>query len=178
MGMLDFDLKGVVALAEEAGRATLTCYQKPLEIRYKGDESPVSQADELSHQIIAKGLADTGLQVVSEEGQTQSKATRYWCVDPLDGTKSFIAGVEDFTVNIALIVEGRPVWVWWWRQSSRWLGLVDWRVAVGEKRKDNPKDTVHTAPRTLAGIGQPKPFKRRHPELYETLGSRAGAARQ
>ena len=47
MGTLDFDLKGVVALAEEAGRATLTCYQKPLEIRYKGDESPVSQADEL-----------------------------------------------------------------------------------------------------------------------------------
>ena len=110
MGTLDFDLKGVVALAEEAGRATLTCYQKPLEIRYKGDESPVSQADELSHQIIAKGLADTGLQVVSEEGETQSKATRYWCVDPLDGTKSYIAGVEDFSVNIALIVEGRPVW--------------------------------------------------------------------
>ena len=140
MGTLDFDLKGVVALAEEAGRATLTCYQKPLEIRYKGDESPVSQADELSHQIIAKGLADTGLQVVSEEGQTQSKATRYWCVDPLDGTKSFIAGVEDFTVNIALIVEGRPVWgvVVAPVLEVAWFGGLEggsWRKAQGQTQK-------------------------------------------
>ncbi len=101
-------------LALEAGAAIMAIYDRPdMEVRAKGDESPVTAADEAADALIAAGLAAAfpGLPVVTEE-QASSHAFRadtFLIVDPLDGTKEFVQRRGDFTVNIALVDHGVPV---------------------------------------------------------------------
>lgn len=83
------------------------------EVSHKADASPVTEADLASHRVLAMHLAHLlpGCQVVSEEDPEslvyRQSAGRFWLIDPLDGTKEFIARNGEFTVNIALIEEGR-----------------------------------------------------------------------
>lgn len=85
-------------------------YQQTLIVRHKQDGSPLTLADQAAHRAIVGHLAVSGLIVVSEEGKDlHLDAERYWLVDPLDGTKDFLAGNDEFTVNIALVDQGRPV---------------------------------------------------------------------
>jgi 3'(2'), 5'-bisphosphate nucleotidase len=78
----------------------------------KQDSSPVTEADIAAHEHIAKRLGETGIPILSEE-DAELRALPYpeqmWIVDPLDGTKGFIKGTDDFSVMIALIEHGRPV---------------------------------------------------------------------
>lgn len=109
----------VLALAQEAGRAISDIYHRPTseqEIQYKADQSPVSLADRVAHHIIVKGLSASfpEIPIVSEESvlpayDIRKKWSKYWLVDPLDGTKEFVARTGEFTVNIALIDNGVPV---------------------------------------------------------------------
>jgi 3'(2'), 5'-bisphosphate nucleotidase len=107
----------IVALARRAGRVVLDVYEEgPAEVEYKDDRSPLTRADRLSHEEIARGLAALApaIPVVSEEGaQTPYEERRGWgrffLVDPLDGTKEFIKRNGEFTVNIALVERGVPV---------------------------------------------------------------------
>ena len=82
----------------------------------KGDDSPLTRADLASHAVLQAGLRalDPGLPVLSEESAPADIAQRrqwhrYWLVDPLDGTKEFLARTGEFTINIALIDNHRPV---------------------------------------------------------------------
>ena len=84
--------------------------------RKKPDHTPVTEADRQAHLVISDGLEhiDRNIPVLSEEGtqpplSERSKWNRYWLVDPLDGTKEFIARTDEFTVNIALMENGRPI---------------------------------------------------------------------
>lgn len=83
------------------------------EVSHKADASPVTEADLAAHRVLATHLAHLlpGCQVVSEEDSAslvyRQSAGRFWLIDPLDGTKEFIARNGDFTVNIGLIEEGR-----------------------------------------------------------------------
>jgi 3'(2'), 5'-bisphosphate nucleotidase len=108
----------VLALAREAGRATMTYYDGATDagVREKDDRSPVTLADEVAHGILVDGLRrlDPGTPVVSEEAEAASFETRrawrrFWLVDPLDGTKEFIRRRAEFTVNVGLIENGEPV---------------------------------------------------------------------
>ena len=108
----------VLALAREAGRATMTYYNGngTTQVREKDDRSPVTLADEVAHDILVRGLLriDPDTPVVSEEAQAADFETRrhwrrFWLVDPLDGTKEFIKRRSEFTVNVALIEDGEPV---------------------------------------------------------------------
>ena len=108
----------VIALAREAGRATMTYYDtaEVAGLREKEDRSPVTLADEVAHDILVQGLrrVDPDTPVVSEEAQAASFEIRrgwdrFWLVDPLDGTKEFIKRRAEFTVNVALIEQGEPV---------------------------------------------------------------------
>ena len=106
----------VVALAVDAGAAILEVYATDFDVQSKGDESPLTQADLASHRIIMAGLEKIApdLPVISEESglptfEERSAWTRYWLIDPLDGTKEFVNRNGEFTVNIALIDDGRPV---------------------------------------------------------------------
>lgn len=106
----------VVELAEEAGRAILTVYHRgSFDVSTKADASPLTEADLLAHRIIEKGLQSLtpDIPILSEESveidaETRLSWSTFWLVDPLDGTKEFIKRNGEFTVNIALIEEGRP----------------------------------------------------------------------
>lgn len=104
----------LLELALEAARmaesATLTYYQQPLSVAHKQDRSPLTLADQVTHQVMVRHLAHSGVTIVSEKGEDlHLDAERYWLVDPLDGTKDFLAGNGEFTVNIALVDQGQPV---------------------------------------------------------------------
>jgi 3'(2'), 5'-bisphosphate nucleotidase len=102
--------------ARRAGAAILEVYAQPFTVERKADASPVTRADELAEAIILKALrtATPDVPVVAEElcaagGMPRTVPERFWLVDPLDGTKEFIARNGEFTVNIALIEKRRPV---------------------------------------------------------------------
>lgn len=102
------------ALAEcaalDTGRITLSFYRKESSIEIKTDGSPLTAADKAAHQAITKHLSVSNLPVISEEGEIgTANGDCYWLVDPLDGTKDFLAANDEFTVNIALIERDQPV---------------------------------------------------------------------
>jgi 3'(2'), 5'-bisphosphate nucleotidase len=110
-------LPRVTALAYESGRAILAIYQDPNpQVNYKLDHSPVTQADLASHHILQAGLArlDPHWPVLSEESaevpfEERKSWRHFWMIDPLDGTKEFLRRTGEFTVNIALIEDDRPI---------------------------------------------------------------------
>ncbi len=105
-----------IQAAIKAGKEILSIYNDPqsdFSIERKADNSPLTIADKASHRIINELLQDTNLPLLSEEGKQISYAERknwesFWLVDPLDGTKEFIKRNDEFTVNIALITNGKP----------------------------------------------------------------------
>lgn len=111
----DVDVDDLIAIARRAG-ASITAVRDSgaFATRSKDDCSPLTAADLASDQVICEALAvgDPSTPVLSEEGVKPMPGTewpRFWCVDPLDGTKEFLAGSGEFTVNIALVEHGRPV---------------------------------------------------------------------
>ena len=103
-------------LSIEAGAAIMTFYRGDMDVRSKDDASPVTAADEAAEAIILPALhaLTPGIPVVAEEEMAAGKAVdvsggRFWLVDPLDGTREFIAHRDEFTVNVALVENGRPV---------------------------------------------------------------------
>jgi 3'(2'), 5'-bisphosphate nucleotidase len=109
-------IEPIVALAEDAGRAILEVYSTDFDVQEKADESPLTQADLASHRWIDAGLRSLtpDIPIISEESglpafSERSEWRRYWIVDPLDGTKEFVNRNGEFTVNIALIENHRPV---------------------------------------------------------------------
>lgn len=109
-------LHEVVKLAQLAGEAILPFWRADVAVTNKADDSPVTAADLAAHRVIADGLQALAphIPVLSEEDCDIPQAVRegwqrWWLVDPLDGTKEFIAGSEEFTVNIALVENGEVV---------------------------------------------------------------------
>ena len=104
-----------VALARQAGDAIMHVYATDFEARAKDDASPVTEADLAADRVIVAGLerAFPDIPVVTEERaethDTAAAGSRFFLVDPLDGTKEFVKRGGDFTVNIALIEDGVPV---------------------------------------------------------------------
>ncbi|WP_028620997.1 3'(2'),5'-bisphosphate nucleotidase CysQ [Pseudomonas sp. Ant30-3] len=106
----------VIELALKAGEAILPFWRTDTEVTAKSDDSPVTAADLAAHHLILAGLTalDPSIPVLSEEDadiplSVRAGWQRWWLVDPLDGTKEFISGSEEFTVNIALIEHGMVV---------------------------------------------------------------------
>jgi len=108
-------LQSIMDVSREAGRAILEVYNSDFTVEQKEDKSPLTMADTRSHGIISAFLQKHfSFPILSEEGrdipyEVRRKWRFYWLVDPLDGTKEFVKRKGDFTVNIALINEGRPV---------------------------------------------------------------------
>jgi 3'(2'), 5'-bisphosphate nucleotidase len=108
-------IQNVTEIAHQAGDAIMQIYQRDFAIYEKSDESPLTEADLAAHNHIVAGLEKISeLPILSEESADISWSERktwskYWLVDPLDGTKEFIKKNGEFTVNIALIEDGAPV---------------------------------------------------------------------
>ena len=103
-------LSEIVVLADLAGAEIMKIYRGDMQVRQKADSSPVTAADEAAEEIILAGLRKLtpDIPIVAEEETAAGKIVEvgdqpYWLVDPLDGTKDFIAHRDEFTVNIALI---------------------------------------------------------------------------
>jgi 3'(2'), 5'-bisphosphate nucleotidase len=108
-------LDELTAIASQAGAAIMRIRAAGAAARTKADTSPVTEADEAAEAIILRGLAHAvpGIVVVSEEAASQAMLPElpdtFILVDPLDGTREFIDGRDEFTVNTAIICNGRPV---------------------------------------------------------------------
>ena len=112
------DLQQLIAISKAAGDAILEIYKLPFDptIEKKADNSPLTIADRAANEVIMKGLEKyyPQIPIISEENKLTSYDERKgwaccWLVDPLDGTKEFIKKNGEFTVNIALIMNGKPV---------------------------------------------------------------------
>ena len=103
-----------IQAAVEAGKTILEVYESnDFQVESKENDTPLTRADRRAHEIIASALDGTGYPLLSEEGReipymNRSWWSRFWLVDPLDGTKEFISRNGEFTVNIALVDEGTP----------------------------------------------------------------------
>lgn len=109
-------LEPLIDIVRRAGEAILAVYRTDFDVETKDDESPLTKADMAAHGVIVAGLASLtpDWPVISEESAPPDFATRrawqrHWLVDPLDGTKEFVNRNGEFTVNIALIEDHRPV---------------------------------------------------------------------
>ena len=113
--MMKEQLTTAITAALQAGKAILEIYHSgEFDIEIKGDNSPLTKADTASHNVIMSFLSKTEIPVLSEEGRDISYQERkdweqLWIVDPIDGTKEFIKRNGEFTVNIALIENQRPI---------------------------------------------------------------------
>ncbi len=106
--LLDLMLTAALAASAEI----MEVYLDEFDVYHKIDGSPVTMADQKAEKVILKALESTGLPFLAEEsvaaGHVPELGDRFWCIDPLDGTKEFLKRNGEFTVNIALIENGRP----------------------------------------------------------------------
>jgi 3'(2'), 5'-bisphosphate nucleotidase len=117
--MFDINLaKEVAKIAKKAGEAIMKIYDNSddFQVQQKVDESPLTIADQAANDVICQGLENLNVKypIISEENksidfQVRKNYPHYWLVDPLDGTKEFIKRNGEFTVNIALVENQRPV---------------------------------------------------------------------
>ncbi len=106
------ELKLALKMAEAAGKEIMRHFGTGLRVETKADDSPVTLADRRAEEIIREWIAreTPGYGIIGEEfGAQTGTATREWVVDPIDGTKSFVAEVPLFGTLIALLEEGRPI---------------------------------------------------------------------
>jgi 3'(2'), 5'-bisphosphate nucleotidase len=176
-------LDAACEIAREAGRAILDVYSRDdFAVARKADDSPLTEADQVAHRIISGALEKLDSSpILSEESLPADHAARrqwkrYWLVDPLDGTKEFLKRNGEFTVNIALVDEGRailgavlaPV------LDRLYLGCVTlgaWRSDAGEAPKPiavqqnaaSPLRVVgsrsHPSPELAAYLGRLPPYE-------------------
>jgi 3'(2'), 5'-bisphosphate nucleotidase len=165
----DIDLETAAALLGPltdlviaAGAAILAVNRGTMKVEGKTDGSPVTEADMAADRIIAAGLARLMPQVPTLSEERASQATpayseTFFLIDPLDGTKEFVAGRDEFTVNIALIVKGAPLLG---VIGAPALGLI-WRGMVGrgaERVTVNPDSSLQTTAiraRAARAFGEP-----------------------
>ncbi len=158
--MKDSDIRALCGIARLAGQEILRIAEAPFEIDFKNDRSPVTIADKTADALIRQALANLfpDIPILSEESahtayDIRATWSRYWLVDPLDGTKEFIKKNGEFTVNIALMEKNSPV-----------LGVI--HVPT--------KDTLCYGGRAfgafrIVGTSPPSPIRTRKPAPGETV---------
>ncbi|MEZ4792879.1 MAG: 3'(2'),5'-bisphosphate nucleotidase CysQ [Gelidibacter sp.] len=112
--MINEHLKIAIKAALEAGEVIMKIYDTPFDVELKEDKSPLTEADKQANHIITAHLKTTGIPIISEESKQIDYSIRKnwnlcWVVDPVDGTKEFVKRNGEFTVNIALVSNQKPV---------------------------------------------------------------------
>ncbi|WP_221800264.1 3'(2'),5'-bisphosphate nucleotidase CysQ [Oceanobacter mangrovi] len=162
----------VIEIARAAGAAIMEIYDTDFEKYEKSDASPLTEADLAAHKIICEGLAAiSDLPILSEESSKEeiswdkrSSWGAFWIVDPLDGTKEFIKRNGEFTVNIALVEDGRAkLGVVYCPPLDRLYYAAD---ELGAYRKDGAGDAVK-----LQVADEPS-----EGEIWNVVGSRSHGA--
>ena len=109
-------IKKIIEIAEEASNIAMSYYKKSINISIKSDKSPVTEADIKINNFLVRELYSLypDIAVIAEENNEEENmaslsSDEFWLVDPIDGTKSFIDGSDEFSINISLIKNRRPV---------------------------------------------------------------------
>lgn len=152
--MINVNTQYIIALAKRAGAAIMEIYEKDFSVHIKKDASPLTEADLTAHHILVEGLeAMRNYPVLSEESSEEIKKKRlnwskYWLIDPLDGTKEFVKKNGEFTVNVALIQHGKPIFgiVYAPALKKLYVGDINEGAYKQEDGKDSEKITVRAAP--------------------------------
>ena len=163
-GQLEALARRAAAIAQRAAAAILAIYRSDFAVQQKDDRSPLTAADLAAHRLIVAELAalTPHWPILSEESAAiawdeRSRWSRYWLVDPLDGTREFVKRNGEFTVNIALIDAHRPILgvvqtpvsgelACAWQGGGAWL-----TDAAGATRRVHTRPRPRTAPLTMAG---------------------------
>jgi 3'(2'), 5'-bisphosphate nucleotidase len=163
------------AIARDAGAAIMRIYAGDFAVEHKDDNSPLTAADLAAHRTIVDRLRalTPHIPVLSEESAEQAgwserrDWTRYWLVDPLDGTREFVKRNGEFTVNIALIEQHRPTLgvvfapaldelYWAWHGGNAHFGAKSQSGELHTRPRANPVVVAgsrsHADPRTLAAL--------------------------
>ncbi len=165
-----------VQAALEAGKAILDVYEREdFEVEKKADQSPLTLADRRAHELILAALNTSDIPVLSEEGKeipymNRSWWSQFWLVDPLDGTKEFIKRNGEFTVNIALVTEGRVSFgvVYAPVLKTLYVGLE------GKGAYRCTKEKNFTQPfEYLIQFSDPLPASKGDPEYFRVVASRS-----
>lgn len=121
-----------------AGRVQLACFASGVTVERKADKSPVTVADRQSEELLLDGLAKAApaIPVIAEElasaGALPAIGRTFFLVDPLDGTREYIAGSKEFSINIGLIADGRPVFGLIYAAALGWLQVTTGAAKVIE----------------------------------------------
>lgn len=171
--------ESLLSIAADAGSAILGVYRHHFTVTFKHDASPVTEADQVAHDVIIQALQQLtpDIPILSEESspiswQQRRRWVSYWLVDPLDGTREFIKKNHEFCINIALIHKGTPVYGV--IQSPVYGGI--WHALRGEPayRRTGVKD-VQLAVRAPASLPLTVAFSRStHRARVERLLERIG----
>ena len=108
------NLEIAIEASIDAGKVVIEVYDTEFKVEIKGDKSPLTEADKRANDIINSFLIPTGIPIISEENKQIDYKIRKnwdtcWIVDPVDGTKEFVKRNGEFTVNIALVKQGKPI---------------------------------------------------------------------
>jgi 3'(2'), 5'-bisphosphate nucleotidase len=170
----------LVEIARAGGRAAMVHYEAGVAVDRKADRSPVTAADRAAHQEIVRALTewDASVPIISEEGEIPAPSvragwSRFWLVDPLDGTKEFINRNGEFTVNIALIERGDPVLGVVYAPALDLLYYAGLGLGAWKRVGDGDPVRIHSRP-PLPGHGVRVVESRSHPsseleKFLETL---------
>ncbi|MCF2946679.1 3'(2'),5'-bisphosphate nucleotidase CysQ [Paraglaciecola aquimarina] len=178
--LTDSLIQSIIDISHQAGAKIMDIYQKDFAIYEKSDESPLTEADLAAHNCIEAGLKSVSdLPILSEESadiswQERSSWQTYWLVDPLDGTKEFIKKNGEFTVNIALIDKGVPVFgvVFAPVLEQTYVGVLGqgaYKITADIKAPISPK--AHTEGETWKVVGS---RSHQSPEIQALLESLSG----
>lgn len=176
-------IEKIIDIAREAGKKIMEVYNGPdFELQFKEDNSPLTTADRASHDVIEKGLSTFGGEnkypLLSEEGSEVFYEERkcwdaYWLIDPLDGTKEFVKRNGEFTVNIALVKAGRPVFgvvfapvldICYYGGE----GIGAWKVENGERKKIETPEGIGDILYVVASRSHMSDETRKYIDLYKT----------
>jgi 3'(2'), 5'-bisphosphate nucleotidase len=156
--------EGLLDSVLRAGRVQMAYFRTGVAVETKADRSPVTVVDHRSEEIILEGLnrIAPGVPVVAEEavnaGRIPATGERFFLVDPLDGTKGYIRGKPEFTINIGLIEDGRPVFGILYAPA-----LADFYVTLGPSEAANARLAPDAEVTTLAEAGL-QPIRTRLPD--------------
>lgn len=171
-------LETIAAAAREAGAAILEIVERGFDVEHKHDLSPVTEADRAAELIILAALARAAptIPVVAEEevaaGRIPAIGNTFFLVDPLDGTKEFVRGGDDYTVNIGLISGGEPVLgaVFAPARGAIYAGLVGEGAWIEDA---NGRRDIHTRQcgSTITAVASKSHFSQPTADYLEAVGA-------
>ena len=173
--MINEHLKIAIQASLEAGDIIMKIYDTAFDVELKEDKSPLTEADKQANTIINSFLKPTGIPIISEENRQTDYSTRKhwdtcWVVDPVDGTKEFIKRNGEFTVNIALVTNQKPVLGVIYVPATKVLYFADVNAKIAFKSE---LDSHLTSVEKVLETAQPLKPQSLNDELVRVVGSRS-----